>query len=38
MYSDAGNETCAGRVGSLGYEQIDADTYSDWGVDYLKYI
>ena len=37
LYSDAGTNTCAGRPGSLGYEDIDAQTYSDWGVDYLKY-
>jgi len=34
---DAGNKTCAGRPGSLGYETKDADTYASWGVDYLKY-
>ena len=37
IYSDAGNYTCAGRPGSLGYEEIDAKTYAKWGVDYLKY-
>jgi len=37
LYSDAGFNTCAGRPGSLGYEEIDAQTYADWGVDYLKY-
>ena len=37
LYSDAGTKTCAGRPGSLGYEEIDAKTYSDCGVDYLKY-
>ena len=37
MYSDAGNKTCAGRPGSLGYETNDAQTYAGWGVDYLKY-
>ena len=37
LYSDAGYKTCAGRPGSLGYEQIDAKTYASWGVDYLKY-
>ncbi|ETO33695.1 Melibiase family protein [Reticulomyxa filosa] len=37
LYSDAGNETCQGRPGSLGYETIDANTYANWGVDYLKY-
>lgn len=37
LYSDAGLKTCAGRPGSLFYEQNDADTYASWGVDYLKY-
>ena len=37
LYSDAGLLTCAGRPGSLGHEDIDAQTYADWGVDYLKY-
>ena len=37
LYSDAGNKTCAGRPGSLGYEQRDADTYANWTIDYLKY-
>ncbi|KAK8797267.1 hypothetical protein WA158_004475 [Blastocystis sp. Blastoise] len=37
LYSDAGELTCQRRPGSYGYEQIDADTYSEWGVDYLKY-
>jgi len=37
LYSDAGNKTCAGRPGSLGYETIDANTYAAWKVDYLKY-
>ena len=37
LYSDAGYQTCAGRPGSLGYEEIDAKTYAEWEVDYLKY-
>jgi len=37
IYSDAGTKTCAGRPGSLNYETIDAQTYAEWGVDYLKY-
>jgi len=36
LYTDRGNNTCAGRPGSWGHEQIDADTYASWGVDYLK--
>ena len=37
LYSDAGYKTCGGRPGSLGFEQVDADTYAKWKVDYLKY-
>jgi len=37
LYSDAGFKTCAGRPGSLGFEDIDAKTYAEWEVDYLKY-
>lgn len=36
IYSDAGTNTCAGYPGSYGYEQVDAQAFSDWGVDYLK--
>jgi len=37
IYSDAGWKTCGGRPGSRGFEQQDAKTYAEWGVDYLKY-
>ncbi len=37
IYSDAGTRTCAGRFGSFGSEQIDANQYAKWGVDILKY-
>ncbi|KAI9138969.1 putative alpha-galactosidase [Paraphysoderma sedebokerense] len=36
-YSSAGFQTCAQRPGSLGYEEIDAKTYAEWGIDLLKY-
>jgi alpha-galactosidase len=36
IYSDAGNETCGGYMGSLGYEELDAATFTSWGIDYLK--
>ncbi len=36
LYTDAGPKTCEGRPGSLGYEEVDARTYADWGVDYVK--
>jgi alpha-galactosidase len=37
IYSDAGTFTCATRPGSKGHETLDARTYAEWGVDYLKY-
>lgn len=37
MYSCAGFFTCAGFPGSYQYEFIDAETFAQWGVDYLKY-
>ena len=37
IYEDAGTATCAGYPGSLGHEITDAQTFADWGVDYLKY-
>ncbi len=37
MYSCAGVRTCAGHPGSYDHEFIDAQTFADWGVDYLKY-
>ncbi|KAF9784829.1 hypothetical protein IL306_006997 [Fusarium sp. DS 682] len=38
IYSDAGIFTC-GKLypGSHGYEELDAQTFADWGIDYLKY-
>jgi alpha-galactosidase len=37
IYSSPGPQTCARFEGSLGHEQQDAQTYADWGIDYLKY-
>ncbi len=37
IYSDRGTATCAGYAASGGYEELDAQTFADWGVDYLKY-
>lgn len=31
-----GRNTCGGRFGSLGFEDIDAKTYAEWGIDYLS--
>lgn len=37
IYSDAAARTCGGEPGSYGYEERDAMTYAEWGIDYLKY-
>lgn len=37
IYSDAGAHTCLGFPGSRGYENEDAATFANWGVDFLKY-
>ena len=37
MYSCAGVRTCAGYPSSIDHEFIDAKTFAEWGVDYLKY-
>ena len=45
IYGVPGSETCANfwdeypihGLGSLGMEELDAQTWAEWGVDYLKY-
>ena len=37
MYSCCGYQTCAGYPGSYEYEWIDAETFAEWEVDFLKY-
>jgi alpha-galactosidase len=37
IYSSPGPTTCQGLPGSYQHEQIDAETWARWGVDYLKY-
>jgi alpha-galactosidase len=36
LYTDIGPKTCAGRPASQGFFDIDAATYAEWGVDYVK--
>jgi alpha-galactosidase len=36
IYTCCGTKTCGGRPGSFGYEIIDAKTYAEWGVDFIK--
>jgi len=37
IYSDAGTGTCANRPGSKDHEYQDAQTFADWGIDYIKH-
>lgn len=37
IYSSAGYTTCGGYPASLDYEMVDASTFAEWGIDYLKY-
>ncbi len=37
MYSCAGVRTCADYPGSFDHEFLDAKTFADYGVDFLKY-
>lgn len=36
IYEDFGNFTCQNYPGSLGHLDIDAETFAEWDVDYLK--
>jgi len=37
LYSSPGPTTCGGCAGSWQHELLDAQTYAEWGYDYLKY-
>ena len=37
IYSSPGPLTCGGYLGSYQHVQQDANTYANWGIDYLKY-
>lgn len=37
IYSSAGTLTCAGYEASIEHEEIDASTFAEWGIDFLKY-
>jgi len=37
MYSCAGTKTCAQYPGSFDHEYLDAKTFAEFGVDFLKY-
>jgi alpha-galactosidase len=37
IYSSPGELTCANFTASYKFEKQDAQSYADWGIDYLKY-
>lgn len=37
IYSSPGPTTCGGYTGSWRHEDLDAQTWADWGIDYVKY-
>lgn len=37
IYSSPGPLTCGGYLGSYQHEIADANSYANWGIDYLKY-
>ena len=36
IYEDYGTQTCGLYPGSLGYLELDAQTFAEWGIDMLK--
>jgi len=37
IYSSPGPWTCGGCIASFDHEELDAQSYGEWGIDYLKY-
>ncbi len=37
IYSSPGPLTCAGFTATYQHEELDAQQYANWGIDYLKY-
>jgi len=37
IYTAIGPRTCANYTSSLGFEEIDAKTFAEWGIDFLKH-
>eukprot|EP00026_Physarum_polycephalum_P005335 Phypoly_transcript_05367.p1 GENE.Phypoly_transcript_05367~~Phypoly_transcript_05367.p1 ORF type:complete len:444 (+),score=41.31 Phypoly_transcript_05367:175-1332(+) len=36
IYTAASALSCAGYLGSLGHEHVDAQQFADWGIDFVK--
>jgi len=37
IYGDYGTFTCERYPGSMGFEKVDAQTFAEWEIDYLKF-
>ncbi len=37
IYTAVSNATCGGFLSSLGHEAVDAQTFADWGMDFVKH-
>ena len=37
LYTDCGTRTCGGLPASYGHDQVDAEVFADWGIDYMKH-
>eukprot|EP01062_Namystynia_karyoxenos_P032056 TRINITY_DN23698_c0_g1_i2.p1 TRINITY_DN23698_c0_g1~~TRINITY_DN23698_c0_g1_i2.p1 ORF type:complete len:437 (+),score=147.73 TRINITY_DN23698_c0_g1_i2:72-1382(+) len=37
IYTSVSAQTCGGYTGSWGHEEIDAQTFVDWGFDFVKH-
>jgi hypothetical protein len=37
IYEDVGMQTCVGYPGSEDHYDVDAQTFADWKIDYLKF-
>jgi len=36
IYTDVGTHTCQGFPGSFGHFDVDAKTFAEWGIDFVK--
>lgn len=36
IYTVPGESSCGGYTGSAGFEELDVNTFAEWGVDYIK--
>src|SRR5450759_1951346 len=36
IYTVPGESSCGGFTGSKGFEELDVNTFAEWGVDFIK--